>query len=298
MLLARRRARKWIYNGHSLAHEEFLTRNKSPTGPWARFIYKLHAMIRCRIEGWVMRRCHFVFVESQFMKERIVRNHGISVRNVHVALAGADLSRFKPALERIPLQARLGLPGDRAILFTVRNLVPRMGLENLIKALKEIEKSSHKVFLVIGGKGPLREPLVQMIRDLHLEASVVLKGFIPEEDLPAWYQCADLVIMPTLELEGFGLVTAEALACGTPVLGTPVGATPEILGPIDGRLVAKGNDAASIAEALANLIELMHAHPDEWKRLAAKGLLAVQNKYNWEVYSRNLDAILQTWGAV
>ena len=122
----------------------------------------------------------------------------------------------------------------------------------------------------------------------------MLKGFIPENDLPAWYQCADLVIMPTLELEGFGLVTVEALACGTLVLGTPVGATPEILGPIDGRLVAKGNDAASIAEALANLLELMHAHPDEWKRLAAKGLLAVQNKYNWEVYSRNLDAILQT----
>ena len=296
LLFARKRARKWVYNCHSLAHEEFLTRNKPPAGPWARFIYNLHARVRFRIEGWVMRRCQFVFVESRFMKDRVMRFHGINDAAVSIVPAGADISRFKPAADKNALRGRLGLPEGRIILFTVRNLVPRMGLENLIKALKEIEKSPHRVFLAIGGKGPLREPLEQMIRALHLEASVVLKGFIPENDLPAWYQCADLVIMPTLELEGFGLVTVEALACGTLVLGTPVGATPEILGPIDKRLVAKGNDARSIAEALAGLLALMKDAPDEWNRLGEKGVQSALNYYTWEKSSNNLEALINPPG--
>ena len=68
---------------------------------------------------------------------------------------------------------------------------------------------------------------------LGLDKHVTFLGFVPDADLPRYYQAADVFVLPTRELEGFGLVTAEALACGTPVLGTPVGATPELLEPLD-----------------------------------------------------------------
>lgn len=98
--------------------------------------------------------------------------------------------------------------------------------------------------------------------------------------------------MPTYALEGFGLVTVEALACGTPVLGTPVGATPEILGPIDRRLISKGNDARSIAEALANILPLIRDYPADWSKLSQKGLQRVRDAYTWEKHCENLEAVL------
>lgn len=292
LLFRRKRVRAWIYNCHSLAHEEYLTRNTPNPGMGAGLLYTLHAKMRFWIERWTMCRSTSVIVESQFMKERVISNHQVPQERIYLIPAAADTSRFKPSADRKSLRARMRLPEDHIILFTVRNLVPRMGLENLIKAVKEIEISDCKLLVIIGGEGPLRQSLEQLTRTLNLESKVIHKGFIPENDLAAYYQSADLVVMPTYALEGFGLVTVEALACGTPVLGTPVGATPEILGQIDPRLVAKGNDYRSIAEALMNILLLIRGNPVEWNKLGKKGLQRVQEIYNWEKHSEKLEEIL------
>ena len=119
----------------------------------------------------------------------------------------------------------MGLPEDKFILFTVRNLVPRMGLENLISAFEIVQSGRTDLLLIIGGEGPLEPALKEQTRQCGVEEFVRFVGYIPDEDLPSYYQMADLFILPTIELEGFGLVTVEALASGLPVLGTPVGGT-------------------------------------------------------------------------
>lgn len=75
-------------------------------------------------------------------------------------------------------------------------------------------------------------------------------GFIPEEELPAYYQTADLFVLPTAELEGFGLVTIEALSCGTPVLATPLGANPEVLSALGAEFLCKDKTVEAIAECI------------------------------------------------
>jgi glycosyltransferase involved in cell wall biosynthesis len=85
---------------------------------------------------------------------------------------------------------------------------------------------------------------------LSLSESVFLLGRVSEDDLLGWYRAATLFVLPTQELEGFGISTIEALACGTPVLGTPVGGTPEILAPIDPRLLAAGRSPRDLAAAI------------------------------------------------
>jgi len=121
------------------------------------------------------------------------------------------------------------LPEDKILLLTVRRLAARMGLENLVEAMRTIERERGDVMLIIGGRGEIENQLRRQIEDAGLQRTV-LAGYIAyDRELPQYYQASDLFVMPSITLEGFGLSTAESLACGTPVLGTPTGGTPEIL---------------------------------------------------------------------
>ncbi len=93
--------------------------------------------------------------------------------------------------------------------------------------------------------------------------------------------------MPTAQLEGFGLVTVEALACGTPVVGTPVGAIPEVLNQIDPVLIASGADSPAFADALGRVLSRLE-EPVERERLSKKGRSLVERRYNWVQHCADL----------
>ena len=105
-----------------------------------------------------------------------------------------------------------------------------MGLENLIEAIAVVRQTFPELLLLIGGRGYLKQALQQRINSLGLEQNIQLLDFIPAEQLPDYYRAAELFVLPTLHYEGFGLVTLEALACGTPVVATPVGASTRNIG--------------------------------------------------------------------
>jgi glycosyltransferase involved in cell wall biosynthesis len=151
---------------------------------------------------------------------------------------------------------------DRPILLSVRRLAKRMGLEILIDAIAAIRAEFPKVLLLIGGKGPEAERLKDRIAGQGAGENVRLLGFIPEDDLPLAYAAADVSVVPTTALEGFGLITAESLASGTPVLGTPVGATPEILAPLDRNLVFEAPTVQAIAERIRQALRRDFLLPD------------------------------------
>jgi glycosyltransferase involved in cell wall biosynthesis len=217
--------------------------------------------------------------------------HGIPSDRIVVIPGATDPRVFAPVPDRQGPRAALNLPADRTVLFTVRNLVPRMGLENFIDAIAASGAAGRGCVAVIGGEGPLRAALDARIRSRGLEDVVRLVGFIPESQLPQYFQAADLVVMPTLHLEGFGLVTVEALACGTPVLGTPVGAIPEILNQVDPTLVAAGSDSRALASALEQALRRIQ-EPGEADRLAQTGRRLVEQQYNWTRHCAELSSIL------
>jgi glycosyltransferase involved in cell wall biosynthesis len=134
--------------------------------------------------------------------------------------------------------------------------------------------------------------LEQLIADLGLAERVRLLGFLPERTLPSYYQAADLVLMPTFEMEGFGLVTVEALACGTPVLGAPVGAIPEILTRVDPILLADGTDSAALAKGIRRLLRRFRDRPAEQRRVSQRGRELVEADYNWARHCERLEAVL------
>ncbi len=171
---------------------------------------------------------------------------------------GVDIDRFRPAADRNAVRRRLALPEEGLVLLTVRRLSPRMGLEGLLRAMATVERVRQDVTLLIGGSGELRGRLEQLIGELGLQRTRLL-GYVADEDLPAFYQASDLFIMPSLALEGFGLSTLEALACGVPVLGTPVGGTPEILNGVLPDFVLADAGAESLA---AGILRTLSRLPD------------------------------------
>ncbi len=282
-------ARQWVYVCLSLAHEEYLSR-ANRTGTWLnRLQSAVNAKVRLWIERLVLRRCDLVIVLSEFMRERVKAVHRVPEDRIRLIPGAADPAKFRPAGDRASVRQSLKLPPANTLLVTVRNLVPRMGLEHLIAAMQELGEEGRDCLLVIGGEGPLRSSLERQIREQGLSDRVALLGFILEADLPKYYQAADLVLMPTQEMEGFGLVTVEALACGTPVLGTPVAAIPEVLARLDPALVAEGTDSRSLASSLRNILRRFRERPDERARLAAAGRALVERDYTWEKHVARLE---------
>ena len=185
--------------------------------------------LRFQIEEANLRRSAAVTVLSDFFSNEVAARYKVRPESIHKIVGGVDSERFHPASDVAAVRESLGLPTDRTILFTVRRLAPRMGLDNLIDAMPAVIAAHPNVLLLIGGSGPEKARLETRITDCDLSQNVRLLGFIPDEQLAAYYQSADRFVLPTTALEGFGLVTVEALSSGIPVIGTPVGATPEIL---------------------------------------------------------------------
>ena len=273
--------KKKIYICHSLSFEEYVSRNEKPQGILA-IGYWINVTIRKWIEKKVLNASDSIIVLSQFTKSRLTETYRISPGKISIVPGGVDLKKFKPAVDKIELRRRLDLPEGKVILFTVRNLVQRMGLENLIETLSEIKKEAPDIFMVIGGEGALRETLEARSKELKVKEFIKFTGFIPEDLLPDYYSAADIFILPTRELEGFGLVTIESMASGVAVLGTPVGGTKEILGKFDPTFLFKDTSPKAMAKLALEKYRFIKEKPNEWKEISKKCRQFVEENYTWE----------------
>jgi glycosyltransferase involved in cell wall biosynthesis len=228
------------------------------------------------------------FALSDFSLGQLHRIHGLTGDGLRAIPGGVDTHRFVPLAHRAELRERLHLPPG-PLLLTVRNLEPRMGLDNLLGAWAAVRERYPDAHLLIGGTGPIRRELEAMAAALGLAGTVTFTGFIAEEELPLYYAAADCFVIPTRALEGFGLVTVEALACGTPVLGTSVGATTEILTSFNPRFLFRDVSPEAIAEGI--LDRLPEILGDMGLRRRCRDF-AVRH-YDWDVVIDRLEALLR-----
>jgi glycosyltransferase involved in cell wall biosynthesis len=228
-------------------------------GPWASESGRegsrsFSVRVKRKFEENVYRTGRRLIVLSEAFRREITTQFGITDARVRVIPGGVDIERFHPAVAATEARSRLGWPDDRRILLSVRRLVRRMGLENLIEAVSLLAAQRDDFVLFIGGSGPLEPELRQRIRESSLEHRVRLLGRLSDEELPIAYQAADLTLVPSQALEGFGLTVVESLACGTPVCATPVGGLPEILRPFAPQCIFRDTSVAAIAEMLGTVL--------------------------------------------
>ncbi|UCF72291.1 MAG: glycosyltransferase family 4 protein [Deltaproteobacteria bacterium] len=278
-----------LYVFHSPSHEEYLLshRNKSVLRNL------LHVKTRRMIERVCLKRAVKIMVLSRYMEEKVRDIHGITANRIVVNPGGVELNRFKPSQNREALKNRLGFPEGKIHLLTIRNLEARMGIENLLRSIHILKKGQAGIHLVLGGEGIERQNLEKMIKDLGLREEVSMTGFIPSRILPEYYGAADFFILPTRHLEGFGLVTPESMACGTPVLGTPVGGTKEILSHFDPEFLFSDTSAEAMAKGIQKAIERHFAWKKEYDDLRVRCREYAATNYSWGRHLAQLKSILE-----
>jgi glycogen synthase len=226
----------------------------------------------------------FITLSNAF-RDLLIAEYGVAPSKVHVIPGAVDTSQFQPA-DRVSARDLLGWPQEQRIIFSIRRLVERMGLRALIAAFASVAAKYPDVSLFIGGKGPLQDALQAQIRSLGLEERICMLGFVKESLLPTHYQAASISIVPSQSLEGFGFTTVESLACGTPVLVTPVGGLTEVVGPLAPSCVLCGWSPDQIAEGLDAYLGGKMPLP-----AAADCVAYVKKRFVWETVSKNVLAI-------
>ncbi len=258
-------------------HEEYLARHRggrddgeAPAG--ARTVA---ALLR-RGDRYLLGRARRIVALSRFSLEQVERLQPAARARCTLAPAGVDLDRFRPARDAHERQRGalgLALPdGEGPLVLSVRRLVARMGLPDLIEACARLAAQGQPLRLAIAGEGELREELAARLEGSGLGARARLLGRVPEERLPDLYRAADVFVLPTRALEGYGMVTAEALASGLPVVATRAGATAELLAGVEGAVLCAPGDPAGLAAALAPLLAEAgrRAHAARHPRAAAE----------------------------
>ncbi|WP_191756026.1 glycosyltransferase family 4 protein [Komarekiella delphini-convector] len=229
-------------------------------GPWASESQQevVNKKLSIILKHWLIEqstynRCDRFIVLSKAFGNILHQQYQIPWSKIHVIPGGVDITKFQTNLSPQEARIQLGWPSNRRILFTSRRLVHRVGLDKLLQAVATIKPKIPDIWLAIAGRGHIQATLQQQATELGLDDNVKFLGFIPDEQLPIAYQAADLTVMPSQSFEGFGLAIVESLACGTPVMCTPVGGMPEILENFSPDLITTSTEASSITEKLENV---------------------------------------------
>lgn len=260
-------------------------------GPWAAESQlegagRVEVLGKGILERSVYATADRVIVLSEAFAKIAHRNYGVPEEKLRVVPGAVDVERFQIAQSRSEARAVLGLPQDRRIVVSVRRLVQRMGLDRLIEAFAAIHLKHPDVILYIVGKGRLREELEQRVIALHLEDKVRFQGFVSDEQLPLVFRAADLSIVPSVALEGFGLVAAESLAAGTPCVVTPVGGLPDVVSGLSQHLVLPSIETAELAYGLSQILSGAVELPS-----ASRCLEYVSRNFTVALMARNTAAV-------
>ena len=201
---------------------------------------------RAKIRQVAAAASHMITVAAAL--QDYLHDMGVSGEKLSVLRNGVDLQFFQPPDDRAALRETLGF-SDRPTLLSVGHLIERKGHHLVIEAMRELPEAD----LLIAGDGPELAALQGLVEQWSLGERVIFAGRLSQEELRQHYQAADALILASSR-EGWANVLLESMACGTPVVATPVDGTPEVVaGPAAGQLT-EDRSAAAIVRATRALI--------------------------------------------
>lgn len=233
----------------------------------------------------VLRSADRIITVSNATK-RYVLNLGADQRRLSVLHNGVDVDRFKPnEVLRREKRRKLGIPPDATVVLTVRRLVYKNGIDTLIESARTLLQQNPNMVFIAVGTGPDKDAVQVRIQQLGITDRFKLAGFVPDADLPSFYNASDLFVLPSKSGEGLPLVALEAMACGLPVIATDVGGIREIVPEAYGEFVPADSPDA-MAEAILELSRC------DLPSLKQKLRVMVEEKFSWE---KNVERLAQIY---
>ena len=212
---------------------------------------------------------------------------GAKPEKVKVLHNGVDLVKFRPlAGKREEMRKKLGIPQNAIVVLTVRRLVYKNGVDTLIEGANIAVKKNPRIVFLAVGKGPDSDGVKLRIHQLGIEGNFKLAGFVSDEDLPFYYNAADLFVLPSKSGEGLPLVALEAMSCALPVIATNVGGIREILREDYGKLVPP-NQPELLAKAILEFAAVDFS--SRKKELRAM----MEEKFSWDANVERLVEIYE-----
>ena len=225
-------------------------------GPWADEnaaagdSSRVKRALRAGLERGVLHRADAHVVLSYAFRRVLVERHRVAPWNISVCAPGVALEQFTPG-DGPGARARLGIEPAAFVVVCARRMVARMGIDLLLDAWSQLEHELPEgSLLLLIGDGPLRETFAARAAHPPLAGRVRVMGRLSDEELIESYRCADVAAVPSVAVEGFGLVVLEAAACGTPSIVSDVGGLPEAAAALDPSLVVAAGDTEALGARL------------------------------------------------
>ena len=275
----------YAYRGRFVAslHQSFRQRSRSlnlqSTGAY-RFIY--YYLARILAEQPSARRANGLLAVSSATRDEFIQSYGIPPDRIAIARHGIDTGFFRPTPVTSDLRSRLGLTREEPVILFVGFVTPRKGLSYLAQALPLV-RPSPRLLIVGRWGGDARSRFLNLLGTMA--DRVVEVGYVPDEQMPAYYSLADVYVSPSL-LEGFGLPLAESLACESPVVAARTGAVAEVVGP--GGILVPPRDPVALADAVSHLL----SDPPLRRELGKRGREHIVHQFSMDAM---LDATLTAY---
>jgi glycosyltransferase involved in cell wall biosynthesis len=236
---------------------------------------------------WISRQVSDVTYITDYCRRAIFGAR--APRSGHVIAAGVDLQRYRTDIDATDIRQRLGLAQDAPVLFAMQRLAPEKRVDIIIRAMSRILLDHPRCVLVIGGKGKSRHRLASLVNRLGLERAVHFAGYIPDSDLPSYYAMCDVFVFHST-FETFGMVLAEAMAAGKPIVSVRSTAIPDVIADgVTGMLVPPLD-----AQALADKVRFLLDTSSERYRLAHNARVWAEKHLDWDLIASQYEAVLES----
>ncbi|GIP40851.1 hypothetical protein J31TS4_41310 [Paenibacillus sp. J31TS4] len=232
-------------------------------------------------------RADLIVANSQSLQETLAQRFPASAAKMKRVYLGADLTRFRPPSpeERRQLRLRHGLNDAFVVVFAGR-IIPRKGLDVLIRALRLVRKKAPRVKLVVAGSAQ-SHAFKKRIQRLAIRSGVptTFLGHLPHAKMRRAYWLGDCFVCPSQRHEAFGLVNVEAMATGLPCIASRIGGIGEIIrNGHNGLLVNRYWKPESLAKRIRRLLE----EPELAERLGKQAREDVLRQFDWKTTAANL----------
>lgn len=229
-----------------------------------------------------------VITTSDAISQRLQQVLGVSPSRISTLATGVDLDRFQPLGERVILPRPV--PGP--LIGMVSVLRSWKGHPIFFQAIRQLKDSGFLGnFVVVGGGAP-EESFRKMARQHGVEDCVLFAGH--REDIPEIIRSLDLLVIPSTKHEGIPQIGLQALACGTPVIGSAVGGIPEIIRANETGRIFQPNCGDSLAKCLLEVF----AEPEKTAAFSKRGTELVRQEHSLGAMTQKLrDLYLEKLGA-